>query len=461
MKSIMQQSLLIVSIMLVMSACKSTATDSPMLVGKVATDIPALVTILYDHDGDMHIDEITTDSTGGFTYNPELANDAADLYISCGNLASGARIAKGNTVNITIDGDQVTFSGDNAAESRFLSAYQNAYEYLKFKPKPQQGYDYNHYLDMLNKGYAEANAALADITNDSLRTYYTLLNDTKYQAMLLNVYQCDQAINKVDHTAACDSILDGIDPNADITRHANLLSTWRYYRGPKHDMTAHNMMESTVAEIQLIDSVLVNEANKKALWENSAQMFMMFEDSVEELRKFMDNIAPQLEKAPFLSEKFNKIVNSKNNKVVNGDPIPSDPTLIAPDGSRCQLSSLLGNKIVYIDLWATWCAPCCREIPYLEKVAEHYKGNPEISFISISLDQDSEAWLKKVKADNPSWPQYIFDDVTGKPFIDAMAANSIPRFLIIGRDGRFISVAAQRPSDTALIATLDEAIANK
>lgn len=457
----MRQSILIISIMLILSACKSTVTDSPMLVGKVATDIPALVTILYDHDGDMYIDEITTDSTGGFTYNPELVNDAADLYITCGNLTTGARIAKRHTVNISIDGDQVTFSGDNAAESRFLSAYQKAYEYLKFKPKPQQGYDYSHYLDILNNGYAEATAALADISNDSLRTYYNQLNDTKYQAMLLNVYQCDQAINGTDHSTACDSILDNIDPNADITRHANLLSTWRYYRGPKQDGPVGNLMESTVSEILLIDSVLVNEANKKALWESSAQMFMTFEDSVEEIRKFMDCIAPQLDRAPMLSEKFNRILTSKSNKVVNGDPIPSDPTLIAPDGSRCQLSSLLGGKIVYIDLWATWCAPCCREIPYLEKVAEHYKGNPEISFISISLDQDTEAWQKKVEADNPSWPQYIFDDVTGKPFIDAMAANAIPRFLIIGRDSCFISVAAQRPSDTALIATLDEAIANK
>lgn len=454
----MRSSLILACFMLLVAACKSTSADAPMLVGKVVTDSPANVIFMYDHNGDRYIDEITTDSLGNFSYNPELPVEAVDLTIYCGNSSYGARIAQGHTVEMTIDNGEADFSGDNVAEAEFLTAYNQAYEYLKFKPRPQQPYVYDSYMAMLNDGNSAAEAALEKIADDDLRAYYDILNRTKYTGTLLNVYQCDRAINSVDHDAVIDSLLDAIDPEADVTRIAGLLDTWMYYRGPRVEH-GNDMRESAVNQIRSIDSVLVNEANKKSLWESSAQLYMMFEDSVEALNDFMTMIEPQLAQAPKMAERFREIISAKGNKVTDGCPIPSDPVLIAPDGSKCSLSSLLGDKIVYIDLWATWCAPCCKEIPFLDKVVEHYKGNDKIAFVSISCDQDTEAWLNKLDADKPQWPQYVFDDVTGKTFMDAMNANSIPRFFIIGRDSCFISVAAQRPSDTALIATIDKAIA--
>lgn len=83
-------------------------------------------------------------------------------------------------------------------------------------------------------------------------------------------------------------------------------------------------------------------------------------------------------------------------KSFNGKPLPSDPTLEAPDGSTCKLSSLYG-KLTYIDMWATWCGPCCKEIPHLEKVVEKYKGNDKIQFLSLSIDANKQAWLNKLK----------------------------------------------------------------
>lgn len=44
---------------------------------------------------------------------------------------------------------------------------------------------------------------------------------------------------------------------------------------------------------------------------------------------------------------------------------------------------------MYIDIWATWCGPCQREIPHLQKLEEKYHGK-DIYFVSISCDNNKK-----------------------------------------------------------------------
>ena len=52
-------------------------------------------------------------------------------------------------------------------------------------------------------------------------------------------------------------------------------------------------------------------------------------------------------------------------------------------GGMTKLEDFKG-KYVYIDVWATWCAPCRAEIPYLKKIEENYH-NDDIVFVRISV----------------------------------------------------------------------------
>ena len=61
--------------------------------------------------------------------------------------------------------------------------------------------------------------------------------------------------------------------------------------------------------------------------------------------------------------------------------------------------------------------------------------------------------------DRPAWPNYIFEKINGRQFLDRMGINAIPRFLIVGRDGRIIHADAARPSDKDIKDILDAALA--
>ncbi len=143
-----------------------------------------------------------------------------------------------------------------------------------------------------------------------------------------------------------------------------------------------------------------------------------------------------------------KIYNANKNLVPGADAL--DCTLEATDGTTCNLSGLFG-KVIYLDIWATWCGPCCEEIPYMEKIAEHFKGDNRILPVSISVDSNKDAWHKKLKTDNPQWAQYLCED-----FTKLYGITGIPRFLLIGKDGKIITTDAPRPSDPKCIEFIAE-----
>jgi len=127
-------------------------------------------------------------------------------------------------------------------------------------------------------------------------------------------------------------------------------------------------------------------------------------------------------------------------------------------GGKTKLEDLRG-KYVYIDVWATWCGPCLAEIPHLKKVEANYHGK-NIEFVSISVDteKDYEKWKKMVVSKELGGIQLFADKNWTSDFIKAFGINSIPRFILIGPDGKVIKADAARPSSASLKELLDDLV---
>ncbi len=141
----------------------------------------------------------------------------------------------------------------------------------------------------------------------------------------------------------------------------------------------------------------------------------------------------------------------------NGSLAPSF-TYKDNNGKDVSLSSFRG-KYVYIDLWATWCMPCIREIPHLKKLEEEYAGK-NISFVSISVDEqkDTTRWIKTIASQKMSGVQLIVDKDFESDFLRKFIVNSIPRFILIDPKGKIVDRDAPRPSEKEIKEKLDKLV---
>ena len=131
--------------------------------------------------------------------------------------------------------------------------------------------------------------------------------------------------------------------------------------------------------------------------------------------------------------------SSNENKAIQA----YDFTAMDKDGKTVKLSDFKGKK-VYINMWASWCGPCMREIPELEKTYQKLKDNKDIVFLSMTSPNDSEfknqspqdkgkdVIFNKAKELGVTYP--VLFDVNDR-FIINYAIRSFPTHIFINSDG--------------------------
>lgn len=144
------------------------------------------------------------------------------------------------------------------------------------------------------------------------------------------------------------------------------------------------------------------------------------------------------------SRKENELLKREKDlsKVQPGKPAPGF-TLESNLGKKYSLEDFKG-KVVYLDLWASWCVPCRAENPKLKALYAKYKNDDRVAFISIAVSDGVGAWKKALLQDKPDWIQ-LFDK--NGIVNDAYVATSIPQFVIIDKQGKIVDLNAPRPGD--------------
>lgn len=119
------------------------------------------------------------------------------------------------------------------------------------------------------------------------------------------------------------------------------------------------------------------------------------------------------------------------------------------EGNRVSLADYK-DKIIYLDLWASWCGPCINTFrTKTPAFAEKLKDQRDVVLMYISIDEKPEAW-KNYLSKNPMGGVHLF---AGKGFeaeiVRYFKVWGIPRYLILGKDNKIIDVNAPRPGDEA------------
>lgn len=144
--------------------------------------------------------------------------------------------------------------------------------------------------------------------------------------------------------------------------------------------------------------------------------------------------------SPRLNDIFKKAC-AKWDKAAVGRPSPMFKG-VDVNGKEMTLRDFRG-KYIYIDMWATWCGPCQKELPFLKKLEEKFKGR-NIVFVGLSIDQDKAKWAARVKSGALSGTQLHIGK--GSKFQSDYRISGIPRFILLDPNGRIVNPDMTRPS---------------
>jgi cytochrome c biogenesis protein CcmG, thiol:disulfide interchange protein DsbE len=136
-----------------------------------------------------------------------------------------------------------------------------------------------------------------------------------------------------------------------------------------------------------------------------------------------------------------------------GKPAPSF-NLETFDGNDVSLASLRG-KVVLLDFWATFCAPCIAALPHLQNLSSTY-GSKGFEVVGLTVD-DRPALVKKATQQ----AKVSYPILRSTPEVwNAYKVNALPALVLVGRDGNIIKRYGGEADQKAMIADIERALAS-
>jgi len=453
------------AMLMALTACNNESSGALLECKVIGTAVEeGLVT--YCPNGNIFENQMTEFEIGKdsvFSYNTELKGETGDVTVEMAGIGYfGVHLVKGKTVKMTVEkvGDQweARFEGPDADVSQYVNEYTRRFDsMLYWSPDPSESKPISEYRRLLAANYDTLKTALASIQDAKTRDYYTRLTESqnKWLTIRLIMDSCENDNSNYKLNDEYRQLVKGIDINDPLNLGTNMAFT-ALSSMCVVEKSSDNQ-EECLQLMHLTDSLVTNPDLRHFMVQMIGQQYYIYGDGTGDYetfnKKYVEWAGKDKDIAQGMVDQF--LEKKKTTQATQaGAPAP-DVELTAPDGKTVKLSSLIQGKFTYIDVWATWCGPCCKEIPFVEKLVEKYKDNPKVQFISISIDQNKDAWLKKLEKDQPKWQQYIIQDEVEAQFSKDWGITGIPRFIMINPDGTIFSPDATRPSDDETAKTID------
>lgn len=111
-----------------------------------------------------------------------------------------------------------------------------------------------------------------------------------------------------------------------------------------------------------------------------------------------------------------------------------DFTLKSVDGAQVSLGQFLGKKVVVLSFWATWCGPCLKEMPHLDKLQRDL-GGEGLQVVSVSVDSAKDEAKAKTTVKRINYAGLTLLDPETKVVNDYNPRKDMPYTIVIGKDG--------------------------
>lgn len=360
-------------------------------------------------------------------------------------------------VNATDFDETIHYKGNGAIENNYLAS----------KALLEEGYgklrSYRYYGALEEVGFLQLTDSLHKVNLDLLFSFKDSLDKEFYHLESESLeYEKRYKISDYEGmhqwvTESPDFVVSSSFPkpfkkinknNEDLLKSSSYTSFLNAYVRSKASerIKVDSSIDSYLAQAQIINEEFENVNVKENLAYSLGKWNLGYTKELDKLFNLIQPLLTNKAKLEKVGETYNKL-----KKIEKGAVSPTF-AFNSIDNKLVSLESLKG-KLVYIDIWATWCGPCISEIPDLKKIEEEFHGK-NIHFVSICMNDSKESWEKMVEEKELGGIQLFAED--GKhSFFQDYVVTGIPRFILLNEEGKIIDAKAKRPSDSELKRELD------
>ena len=198
-------------------------------------------------------------------------------------------------------------------------------------------------------------------------------------------------------------------------------------------------LQAILAEMNALytQTVDANLDNVFGAWVFNSYEFQNIKDNPEKVKARLAQFTPGIQAHPMLKKSQDASQATARSAV--GQPY-TDFSCKNAAGETIALSSLTGpGRWVLLDFWATWCGPCCREIPYLKEAYAAFSGRG-FSIYAVSIDHDAARWQRFLAENDLPWTN-VLSPGCGKqsPAAAMYGIRFIPSNFLISPDGVIVA----------------------
>jgi thiol-disulfide isomerase/thioredoxin len=357
-------------------------------------------------------------------------------------------ITPGDSINIFINKDQVSFTGKGHEKFEIL------YALFRIKQGRQDNED-NTIRSLINKNL-EVLASQEDYLNKrrysiSENTFFKILNETRLYNQILNYGTLTRKSDGFENYIREYQQLLALD-----SKISNYL--------PAHFFAAYFIEKYKYEELKL--------KNKKFNFENAFRYIEVNSTGINKESLLTYLISRQLRSSSISNDQLLVLHDFKNDTLkgyidilikgrISGAKAPAF-SLTGIDGKEFS-SEKFSGKVLVLDFWFTGCGACQEIPPILGPLAEKYKDNKDVVFLSICIDKEMEKWKDSVKKGRYTFDNSIKLYTGGKgrnhPIMTDYTVSGCPTVLLISKSGRILSIPDSIRNDNGR--SLENAIANE
>ncbi|MDD4149510.1 MAG: TlpA disulfide reductase family protein [Bacteroidales bacterium] len=436
---------------------KETETDENLttISGKIENNKEPYVYLLYN----SITDSIKINENGEFTAKLMLSNPTVISFISGRNQATIYCLPKSDiklNANASDFFNTLNFSGSDETVNNYLAEQSKTMQNAGINSENfLYAAEYNVFLASLDELFSKMQTRFESFAKDNTEKYLEFVKleperlNLLMGTLLLTYYtpliSADKNIDELE--IILDNLTGSIDINnpkmLQLTEFKPFVQNYVPYL-ITHDLKGQKVEFASATEyaefyFAKIDNLFIENTVREYVYYNFIKDFISYygAESVSDIYSVYKDMATNKDQLTELNKIF-----SEYNKLAKGQ---ASVNWSFPDieGNIHSLSDFRG-KYVYIDVWASWCGPCKREIPALESLKQKFSGK-NIVIIGISVDENRADWTNMLQTQNMQGIQ-LYAGGWNNELCNYFKITGIPRFILLDKQGNIINSNADRPT---------------